>query len=40
MKASKITNQVLSEMKRFSTPDEVREFPNGRLEVVTIGVLR
>ncbi len=26
-----------AELKRFSEPDEVREFPKGRLEVVKIG---
>ncbi len=35
--AIQITTQTLSESKTFDTPDEVREFPNGRLEIVTIG---
>lgn len=26
-----------AELKNFGTPDEVREFPNGRLELVNIG---
>ena len=26
-----------AELKQFAAPDEVREFPNGRLELVTIG---
>jgi len=26
-----------SEQKRFDTPDEVREFPHGRAEIVNIG---
>ncbi|MGD9592540.1 MAG: cupin domain-containing protein [Candidatus Berkiella sp.] len=32
-----ISQQTLSEIKHFSKPEEVREFPNGRLEIVTIG---
>ena len=26
-----------AELKSFGTPDEVREFPNGRLELINIG---
>jgi len=26
-----------AELKNFSTPDEVREFPKGRIELITIG---
>lgn len=26
-----------AELKRFDNPDEVREFPNGRLELITVG---
>jgi hypothetical protein len=26
-----------AELKRFDKPDEVREFPNGRLELITVG---
>ncbi len=37
MEHKKISNQTLSEVKRFNEPDEVREFPNGKLEIVTIG---
>lgn len=28
---------AVSEQKRFEKPDEVREFPNGRVEIVHIG---
>lgn len=37
MKQTHITKQDISEAKSFNTPDEVREFPLGRLEIVTIG---
>lgn len=37
MKQTHITTQTLSEVKSFGKPDEVREFPNGRLEIITIG---
>ena len=26
-----------AELKRFSKPDEIREFPNGKLEIITVG---
>ncbi len=26
-----------AELKSFGTPDEVRSFPNGRLELITVG---
>ena len=26
-----------AELKRFNKPDEVREFPNGRLELINVG---
>jgi len=32
-----MTSRVEVLLKRFETPDEVRHFPNGRLEVVRIG---
>ena len=28
---------ILAEMKRFNTPEEVREFPFGKLELIKIG---
>lgn len=37
MKSTHITKQDISANKSFETPDEVREFPLGRLEIVTIG---
>ncbi|MGE3317964.1 MAG: cupin domain-containing protein [Candidatus Berkiella sp.] len=37
MKNTQISNKMQSELKSFNKPDEVREFPNGRLELVTIG---
>lgn len=37
MKNTQITTQAMSEAKTFSKPDEVREFPLGRLEIITIG---
>ncbi len=37
MKQTHIAKQDISEAKSFNTPDEVREFPLGRLEIVTIG---
>jgi len=37
MKQPKITHQTESEAKTFNKPDEVREFPLGRLEIITIG---
>jgi hypothetical protein len=37
MKSTKIAQHDLSDMKNFANPDEVREFPNGRLEIITIG---
>lgn len=32
-----LVKKVLAEMKRFNTPDEVRNFPLGKLELVNIG---
>jgi hypothetical protein len=32
-----VTTAGKAELKAFSAPDEVREFPNGRLELVKIG---
>jgi hypothetical protein len=32
-----LVKEALAELKRFSKPDEVREFPKGRLELVKIG---
>jgi hypothetical protein len=32
-----LTKTVLAEMKRFDTPDEVRDFPLGKLELIKIG---
>jgi hypothetical protein len=32
-----LVKESIAELKRFSTPDEVREFPKGRLELVKIG---
>ncbi len=32
-----ISSQTLSEAKTFEKPDEVREFPKGRLEILNIG---
>jgi hypothetical protein len=39
METSMNTTQTMdkAELKHFGTPDEVREFPRGRLELVTIG---
>ncbi len=37
MKSPSITSQVHSEIKTFEKPDEVRQFPNGRLEILSIG---
>lgn len=37
MKNTQITKEALSEAKNFNKPDEVREFPQGRLEILTIG---
>ncbi|MBS0288065.1 MAG: cupin domain-containing protein [Proteobacteria bacterium] len=37
MSPKSITTQTDSEVKTFNEPDEVREFPNGRLEVINIG---
>jgi len=37
MKQTHITKQDISEAKSFNKPDEVREFPLGRLEIITIG---
>lgn len=37
MKQTHLTTQTRSEVKNFGKPDEVREFPNGRLEIITIG---
>ena len=31
------TDSKQAELKTFGTPDEVREFPKGRLELITIG---
>lgn len=34
----KTTNELkIAEWKNFGTPDEIREFPNGRLELINIG---
>lgn len=33
----KITNQGHSETASFNKPEEVREFPNGKLEIINIG---
>ena len=32
-----LVKESLAELKRFDKPDEVREFPKGRLELVKIG---
>jgi len=32
-----LVKESIAELKRFNTPDEVREFPKGRLELVKIG---
>ena len=32
-----LVQEALAELKRFNKPDEVREFPKGRLELVKIG---
>jgi len=32
-----LVKESIAELKRFNTPDEVREFPNGKLELVKIG---
>jgi hypothetical protein len=32
-----LVKESIAELKRFTVPDEVREFPKGRLEVVKIG---
>jgi hypothetical protein len=32
-----ITTRHLTEQKNFAEPDEVREFPNGRVEILDIG---
>jgi hypothetical protein len=32
-----LVKESIAELKRFDTPDEVREFPNGKLELVKIG---
>jgi hypothetical protein len=38
MKSQQITEVMeKAEVRSFDNPDEVREFPNGRLELVTIG---
>ncbi len=37
MSTTRITNENQSDVKNFGKPDEVREFPNGRLEIITIG---
>ena len=34
---SEITTRHLTEQKNFAEPDEVREFPNGRVEILEIG---
>jgi len=34
---SMLVKESISELKHFNTPDEVREFPYGRLELVKIG---
>jgi hypothetical protein len=35
--AGMLVKTMLAEMKRFNTPDEVRDFPLGKLELVKIG---
>ena len=32
-----VENALMAEVKNFGTPDEVREFPKGRLELIKIG---
>jgi hypothetical protein len=32
-----LVKELTAELKQFSTPDEVREFPKGKLELVKIG---
>jgi hypothetical protein len=32
-----LVKETIAELKRFDKPDEVREFPKGRLELVKIG---
>jgi len=32
-----LVKESLAELKKFDTPDEVREFPKGKLELVKIG---
>ena len=34
---SMLVKESISELKHFNTPDEVREFPYGKLELVKIG---
>ena len=37
MTQSTVTANKQAELKSFGTPDEVREFPSGRLELVKVG---
>lgn len=37
MKSNKISNQDISDKKSFTKAEEIREFPNGKLEIITIG---
>ena len=32
-----VENALMAELKNFGTPDEVREFPKGRLELIKVG---
>jgi hypothetical protein len=32
-----LVKETIAELKRFNSPDEVREFPKGKLELVKIG---
>jgi hypothetical protein len=37
MTQSTVTANKQAELKNFGTPDEVREFPSGRLELIKVG---
>lgn len=37
MKPKKDRKHQMAELKSFATPDEVREFPRGRLELISVG---
>lgn len=37
MKSTELSPHTLAELKSFNRPEEVREFPKGKLEIITIG---